>query len=368
MPDLLEARLNARAEGVERARAQARHLAASRGRKIGDEVLPESRDVRAWAPDPPYRSRVRWPPPKSFLKANPAFKKIVMKAQRYEKQEKVIEAVSADPRIGNEQQPDRKALSMLKAAMLRDLCDEYGLISKGIKIVLIERLYHAMKERAKELRREARKAGDFSGRELRGENSPPFHPSSLVKPPRDEEERERLRDMSAKLGRPVVAPTRRKRSMPYDVLRLLSPEKMCEVLSKAHAVDVHLLDVRDQAEFCDEMVVATGSSPEHLQTLANALLHEVKKSAKRRLVRPHPHPEVQGGPGSFWVVVDFGAAVVHLFLEEARQEYNLEELWADEDGGNVKMSKPQAGAQAGAQEGVGGGAALDAPRPQAAED
>ena len=92
----------------------------------------------------------------------------------------------------------------------------------------------------------------------------------------------------------------------------------------------------------------------------------MRASAKRLRVKPHPHPEVQGPPGSFWVVVDFGAAVVHLFLEDARQEYNLEELWALEDGGNMQIFKPQAGAKEGA--GVGGGAALGGPQPRTAGD
>lgn len=37
----------------------------------------------------------------------------------------------------------------------------------------------------------------------------------------------------------------------------------------------------------------------------------------------------EGGPGNSWILLDYGAVIVHVFLEEARHYYDLERLWAD---------------------------------------
>lgn len=37
----------------------------------------------------------------------------------------------------------------------------------------------------------------------------------------------------------------------------------------------------------------------------------------------------EGGPGNSWILLDYGAVIVHVFLEEDRHYYDLERLWAD---------------------------------------
>jgi len=314
-------------------------------------VVPEAKDVRGWDRDPPTWGVVRWPPPKFFLQANPALRKLLRQAKKHEEENRVLEAVQPDPRIGNNLEPNKIGLDKLRVALLRDLCEVWG-VEKGLKVDMIERLAHRMQWRAKELRREKAR------REQEGVSEEPVpamihRHRSVGAPPREEAERERLRDLSAKLQRPVVAPARRKRSMPCDAIRLLPPEQMCQVLSKAHAADVCSLDVRGQADFCETMVVATGVSPEHLQTLAGALLNELRQCAKRLQVWPTPRPVKDGKPGANWVVVDFGAVVVHLFLEEARESYDLEGLWTEAGGGNVQWLDAEGRPRASGRKGLG---------------
>lgn len=314
-------------------------------------VLPEAKDVRGWDKDPPTWGVVRWPPPKFFLQANPDLRKLLRQAKKHEEENRVLEAVQPDPRIGNDLEPNKIGLDKLRVALLRDLCEVWG-VEKGLKVEMIERLSWRMQWRAKELRREKAR------REQEGVPEEPVpamihRRRSVGAPPREEAERERLRDLSAKLQRPVVAPARKKRSMPCDAIRLLPPERMCQVLSKAHAADVCSLDVRGQADFCETMVVATGVSTEHLQTLAGALLDELRQGAKKLHVWPTPRPVKDGKPGAGWVVVDFGAVVVHLFLEEARESYDLEGLWAVEGGGNVQWLDAEGRPRASGRKGLG---------------
>jgi ribosome-associated protein len=38
---------------------------------------------------------------------------------------------------------------------------------------------------------------------------------------------------------------------------------------------------------------------------------------------------VEGSPSSGWVLIDYGAIIVHVFAPEERQFYRLERLWQD---------------------------------------
>ena len=359
----------ARERAARQARRQAKavprplHEARVANKTGGEEryALPEAKDVRGWDIDPPTWGVVRWPPPRFFLQANPDFRKVLRQAKKYEEENRVLEAVQPDPRIGNDLEPNKIGLEKLRVDLLRDLCEVWGVkTGKGKsrlkKVEMVEILAHRMQRRAKELRQEKAR---------REEEGIPEEPvpamisraqsgrRSVGNPPREEAERKRLRDLSAKLQRPVVAPARRKRSMPCDAIRLLPPERMCQVLSKAHAADVCSLDVRSQADFCEMMVVATGVSPEHLQTLAGALLDELREGAKKLQVWPTPRPVKDGKPGADWVVVDFGAVVVHLFLEEARESYDLEGLWTEAGGGNVQWLDARGRPRAAGRRGLG---------------
>lgn len=56
--------------------------------------------------------------------------------------------------------------------------------------------------------------------------------------------------------------------------------------------------------------------------LAEAVREKVHNEFKKKC-RP------QGSPEAGWIVLDYGDVVVHLFDEELRRYYNLEELWKE---------------------------------------
>jgi len=58
-----------------------------------------------------------------------------------------------------------------------------------------------------------------------------------------------------------------------------------------------------------------------LQSLSQMIEREVK-SQHQKTTQP------QGNPDSGWIVLDYGDVVVHLFAQEQRDFYRLEELWA----------------------------------------
>jgi ribosome-associated protein len=85
--------------------------------------------------------------------------------------------------------------------------------------------------------------------------------------------------------------------------------------------DVVVLDLREQTPIFDYFVLATGSSQRQLRAMADAVDDVLQKDFDQlRLSR-------DGYDGSTWIVLDFGAVVVHFFDTTSREFYRLEDLW-----------------------------------------
>lgn len=91
-------------------------------------------------------------------------------------------------------------------------------------------------------------------------------------------------------------------------------------LDEAKAQDIRVFDVRDKTAITDQMVVVSGTSSRHVQTIADRLVDAAKQAGFRPL-------GVEGGSGSDWILVDLADVVVHVMLPKARSFYNLEKLW-----------------------------------------
>jgi len=80
------------------------------------------------------------------------------------------------------------------------------------------------------------------------------------------------------------------------------------------------MDLRGVSDFTDYFVLASGTSDRMLASLADAV---TEKTHDQGLVSPY----VEGTPNSGWMVLDYGAVVVHLLSPEKRDYYQLEDLW-----------------------------------------
>ena len=83
-----------------------------------------------------------------------------------------------------------------------------------------------------------------------------------------------------------------------------------------------VLDVRELITITDYFVITSGSSERQVWTIAE----EVERQLKEAGVKP---VRVEGEKGSRWVLLDFVDIVVHVFHEEEREYYRLENLWRD---------------------------------------
>ena len=83
-----------------------------------------------------------------------------------------------------------------------------------------------------------------------------------------------------------------------------------------------VLDVRELIAITDYFVITSGTSERQVWTIAE----EVERQLKEAGVKP---VRVEGERGSRWVLLDFVDIVVHVFNDEEREYYRLENLWRD---------------------------------------
>ncbi len=102
-------------------------------------------------------------------------------------------------------------------------------------------------------------------------------------------------------------------------------EKFAEYCSKflteKGGVNVMTYDLRDRSAPSEFTVICSGTSTRHATALAEHLMREVKKDYN---VWPE---SIEGAGEGRWIVVDYGALIVHCFYDFVRQEYRLEQLW-----------------------------------------
>jgi ribosome-associated protein len=82
------------------------------------------------------------------------------------------------------------------------------------------------------------------------------------------------------------------------------------------------LDVTGLSSFTDALYVCHGDSTRAVQALVEAITQRLQEEG-----RPARH--VEGKAALQWVLIDLGDVMVHVFLKERREYYNLERLWHD---------------------------------------
>ncbi len=125
-------------------------------------------------------------------------------------------------------------------------------------------------------------------------------------------------------GRPAAAPQRESEAS-WSVASETARERATAIAVAAldkKAVGVEILDVAGKVDYADFLVIMTGRSDRHTQALAQG----IEEVLKRQGMRPMAVEGLQ--PGS-WVLMDFGDVVVHVFLDETRQLYDIDGLWLD---------------------------------------
>lgn len=101
-------------------------------------------------------------------------------------------------------------------------------------------------------------------------------------------------------------------------------EVIAEAMLEKKALNVVSLDLRPiDTAITDFFLVCSAASTATVAAIADHVLVRMQERCGRKVLR------MQGLENDFWVILDFGEVVVHIFLTEYRDFYHLEDLWAD---------------------------------------
>ncbi|XP_002975007.2 uncharacterized protein LOC9629054 [Selaginella moellendorffii] len=116
---------------------------------------------------------------------------------------------------------------------------------------------------------------------------------------------------------------------PTSYLHKLTVREVAKILRKLRGIDLKILNVQARCQWTDYMVFVSGKSTRHIRGMADSIVARVKKKSTED--NHLEFPSVEGRACEHWMVVDCGSIVVHVFSEEARARYNLEQKWGGEE-------------------------------------
>ena len=96
--------------------------------------------------------------------------------------------------------------------------------------------------------------------------------------------------------------------------------KVVEIAEDRKAEDIVLLDIRKMSIIADYFVICTGTGDRHVKAIAR----EVDEKLGEIGVNP---VHIEGLVDAKWVLMDYGYVLVHIFDQDTRDFYKLEQLW-----------------------------------------
>ena len=109
---------------------------------------------------------------------------------------------------------------------------------------------------------------------------------------------------------------------------------MARAASDKKALDIVIVKTKKMSSVCDYLVIASGTSTTHVRALSDNITRVLKEKGQSLW-------HIEGEREASWILLDFGDVVCHLFLEDTRAFYNLEELWGEAPQERFEEPKPK---------------------------
>jgi ribosome-associated protein len=101
-------------------------------------------------------------------------------------------------------------------------------------------------------------------------------------------------------------------------------ELIIEGIQEKKGKQIQLLDLRDiNNAVCDFFIICHGNSNRQVDSIADSVLEIVREKKGEKPLN------MEGKSQAEWILLDYINVVVHVFQEELREHYALDELWAD---------------------------------------
>ena len=95
------------------------------------------------------------------------------------------------------------------------------------------------------------------------------------------------------------------------------------ILDLNKAQDIVTIDLKDKSSMADYMIIASGTSSRHIQSLSEQVLEKLKNNGVK-------NSKIEGKDSNEWKLVDGIDLIVHIFHPEKRKFYELEKIWSEQ--------------------------------------
>ena len=99
-------------------------------------------------------------------------------------------------------------------------------------------------------------------------------------------------------------------------------KKIENILEDNKAIEIKTIDLKNKTQIADYMIIASGNSSKHIQSLSEILLNQLKKEGIEKC-------RIEGKESNEWKLVDAIDIIVHIFHPEKRKFYDLEKMWSE---------------------------------------
>ena len=95
-----------------------------------------------------------------------------------------------------------------------------------------------------------------------------------------------------------------------------------DTLDSNKAQDIISIDLKDKSSMADFMIIASGTSSRHIQSLSEQVLGKLKNNGIK-------DSKIEGKDSNEWKLVDGIDLIIHIFHPEKRKFYELEKIWSE---------------------------------------
>ena len=95
-----------------------------------------------------------------------------------------------------------------------------------------------------------------------------------------------------------------------------------DTLDLNKAQDIVTIDLKDKSSMADYMIIASGTSSRHIQSLSEQVVEKLKDNGIK-------NSKIEGKESNEWKLVDGIDLIIHIFHPEKRKFYELEKIWSE---------------------------------------